>query len=220
MTAAFRFPRFAVGYALTVGPLREHPGRAVLAVAAIALGVALGVAVHLINASAVSEFGAAARHLAGRADLVVRGPRAGFDESLYPRLARHRGVEAANPGIELDVPLAGRDGTIRVLGFDPLRAAEQLRDLAPADVVKWLQQWSYDMVVQGAAGGARYNPDFRDDVARAGRKAALHETLRFHRQMLGWQRFIHHPLNPRLFLEELLLSYGALTRTGRRSETG
>ena len=104
--------------------------------------------------------------------------------------------------------------------FDPLRAAEQLRDLAPADVVKWLQQWSYDMVVQGAAGGARYNPDFRDDVARAGRKAALHETLRFHRQMLGWQRFIHHPLNPRLFLEELLLSYGALTRTGRRSETG
>ena len=131
MTPAFRFRRFAVGYALTVGPLREHPGRAVLAVAAIALGVALGVAVHLINASAVSDFGAAARHLAGRADLVVRGPRAGFDESLYPRLARHRGVEAANPGIELDVPLAGRDGTIRVLGFDPLRAAQVQPSLLP-----------------------------------------------------------------------------------------
>jgi putative ABC transport system permease protein len=50
-----------------LGPLRENPGRPLLALAAIALGVALGVAVHLINSSALSEFGLAARHLAGEA---------------------------------------------------------------------------------------------------------------------------------------------------------
>ena len=68
---------FLVFNALVLGPLRERPGRAVLAVVAIALGVALGVAVHLINSSALNEFELASRHLAGTADLVVRGPRAG-----------------------------------------------------------------------------------------------------------------------------------------------
>ena len=68
------FPLFR---ALIFGTLREQPGRAALAVLAIALGVALGVAVHLINSSAINEFELAARHLAGEADLVLRGPRAG-----------------------------------------------------------------------------------------------------------------------------------------------
>src|SRR5262245_17162816 len=123
--------RLLVFDALVLGPLREHPGRAVLAIVAIALGVALGVAVHLINASALVEFEIAARHLAGEADLVVRGPRAGFDESLYPRIARMPQVEAANPAVEADVPLAGRRDSLRVLGFDPLRAAQVQPSLLP-----------------------------------------------------------------------------------------
>ena len=133
--SALRFDagtRFALTYALVVGPLRANPGRLVLAIAAIALGVALGVAVHLVNTSAVNEFGLAARHLAGEADLVVRGPRAGFDEALYPQLARLPGVEAANPAVELDVPLAGREASIRMLGFDPLRAATVQPALLPS----------------------------------------------------------------------------------------
>ena len=104
--------------------------------------------------------------------------------------------------------------------FDPLHSAEQLRDLAASDVVRWLQQWSYDMVLHGAAGRVRYNPDFSDAVAHAAARAGSQETLRFHRQMLGWQRVVNHPLNPRLFLEELFLSYGALARAGRQGLTG
>ena len=123
--------RFLLFNALVLGPLREHPGRAVLAIAAIALGVALGVAVHLINASALSEFEIASRHLAGEADLVVRGPRSGFDETLYARIARLPQVEAANPAVEADVPLAGRQESLRVLGFDPLRAAQVQPGLLP-----------------------------------------------------------------------------------------
>lgn len=123
--------RCSLAYALIVGPLRANPGRLILAIAAIALGVALGVAVHLVNASAVNEFGIAARHLAGQADLVVRGPRAGFDEALYPQLARLAGVDGANPTVELDVPLSGREASIRVLGFDALRAAVVQPSLLP-----------------------------------------------------------------------------------------
>src|SRR5687767_15545452 len=111
--------------------MRDNPGRTALAVLAIALGVSLGVAVHLINSSAINEFELAARHLAGEADLVVRGPRAGFEESLYPRIARLPRVEAANPAVEFDVPLARRQDNLRILGFDPLRAAQVQPALLP-----------------------------------------------------------------------------------------
>jgi putative ABC transport system permease protein len=123
--------RFLLIYALVLGPLRESPGRAVLGVVAIALGVALGVAVHLVNSSAINEFELAARHLAGEADLVVRGPRAGFGEALYPKLVRLPQVEAANPAVDLEVPLAGRQDSLRILGFDPLRAAQVQPSLLP-----------------------------------------------------------------------------------------
>ena len=123
--------RFLLTYALILGPFRENPGRTALALGAIALGVALGVAVHLINASAVNEFELAARHLAGEADLVVRGARAGFEESLYPRLARLPQVEAANPAVEAEVQLAGRQDTLKIVGFDPLRAAQVQPGLLP-----------------------------------------------------------------------------------------
>lgn len=123
--------RFLLTYALILGPFRENPGRSALALGAIALGVALGVAVHLVNASAVNEFGLATRHLAGEADLVVRGPRAGFEESLYPRLARLPQLEAANPAVEMEVQLAGREDTLKIIGFDPLRAAQVQPALLP-----------------------------------------------------------------------------------------
>lgn len=101
-------------------------------------------------------------------------------------------------------------GAISSPDFDALRSAEQLRDLSLSHLVRWLQQWSYDMALQRAVGRVRYNPDFAEQIQRLARRADLLDTLRLHREMLGWQRVVHHPLNPRLFLEELLLSYGAL----------
>ena len=94
-----------------------------LSIAGIALGVALGYAVHLVNRAAVSDLAAAVRTLAGEADLEVRGGRSGFSESLYPRIARLAGVSVASPVLELDVGVAGSGGTIRVVGLDILRAA-------------------------------------------------------------------------------------------------
>jgi len=119
--------------ALIVGPFRENAGRSMLAVTAIALGVALGATVHLINASALNEFSIAAHHLAGQADLVVRGPRAGFDEQLYPQIARQPEVEAANPALELEVRLAGGLGTLKIVGLDVLRAAQLQPSLLPQE---------------------------------------------------------------------------------------
>ena len=75
--------------------------RALLSVVGIALGVALGFGVHLMNRAAVDELAAAVRALAGDADLEVRGGRSGYDESLYIEIARLPGVAVASPGLEL-----------------------------------------------------------------------------------------------------------------------
>ncbi len=143
--------RFILFQTLVLGPLRENPGRTALAIVAIALGVALGVAVHLVNASALNEFEVAARHLAGEADLVIRGPRAGFDQALYPKLARLPQVEAANPAVDLEVPLVGRSGSLRIIGFDPLQAARVQPSLVPEDYGLLRDLLDADAVVLSAA---------------------------------------------------------------------
>src|SRR5512134_4206214 len=99
--------RLALLQAAVVGPLRQAPGRAVLAVLAIALGVALGFSVYLINRVAADEVQGASRSLFGLADLAVQAPGAGFDEALFPALARLPGVAAASPVVEMPVRLPG-----------------------------------------------------------------------------------------------------------------
>jgi putative ABC transport system permease protein len=105
------------------GSLAQNRVRTALAVLAIALGVALGFAVQLINQTAVNELGQSVRTLSGDADLEVRGPRAGFDEALYPEVARTSGVAVASPVLELDAKVGGRSETLRVVGIDAFRAS-------------------------------------------------------------------------------------------------
>ncbi|MFN7085293.1 MAG: FtsX-like permease family protein [Burkholderiales bacterium] len=110
--------------AVSAGALRDNAGRFALALLGIALGTALGVAVHLVNASALDEFGSAVRSLTGEADLVVRGPRAGFSEDLYPQLARLPQVAMTSPALEIEVAVAKHRATLKIVGLDPFRAAQ------------------------------------------------------------------------------------------------
>ncbi|MGJ7916660.1 FtsX-like permease family protein [Massilia sp. LXY-6] len=115
---------------LLFGEWRAHPMRALLAVVAIAVGVAMGFAIHLINAAAFNEFSAAIQSLAGQADLQVAGREAQFDEGIYPRLAAHEGVAVASPVLEVDAALAGKPGSLKIVGLDALRAGYVSPDLA------------------------------------------------------------------------------------------
>ena len=54
---------------------RHQPVRHLVAVLAVALGVALAFSVHLINASALSEFSSAVRATSGQPDLELRAAR-------------------------------------------------------------------------------------------------------------------------------------------------
>ncbi|HWT38656.1 MAG TPA: FtsX-like permease family protein, partial [Paraburkholderia sp.] len=108
---------------------RSHKGRALIAIATIALGVALGYAVQLINSAAFNEFSAAARSLSGQADLQVRGAQPTFDERAYPQLATQAGVALASPVLELDVTVPSRNAPLKVLGIDAFRASRIAPDL-------------------------------------------------------------------------------------------
>ena len=80
---------------LIAGEWRAHPLRAALAVIAIAVGVALGFAIDLINGAAFNEFTAAIKSISGQADLQVKGVETSFDENLFPQLVRHADVQMA-----------------------------------------------------------------------------------------------------------------------------
>src|SRR2546427_8690677 len=114
--------RYAVRRSLLLAPLWQHKSRLALSVLAIALGVALGYAVQLINQAAINEFAAAVQTLSGEADLAVRGPRAGFEESLYTRIARLPEVAVARPVLEGEARLPRRREPPKILGLDPFCA--------------------------------------------------------------------------------------------------
>ena len=115
--------RISAAGAVFAGAIAHNKLRSALAVLAIALGVALGYAVQLITQSAVNELARGAQLLSGDADLQVRGPRRGFDEALYPELARLPEVALASPVVEVDAMLADRDEALQIIGEDPFRAA-------------------------------------------------------------------------------------------------
>lgn len=112
-----------VALAVLAAQLRDRPLRLLVNIAAIALGVALTAGIHLVNESALAEFARATRELVGSADLVLRGGRGGFDESLYATLLARPEVRVASPVVELDVALA-RGGTLPVQGIDPFLAGQ------------------------------------------------------------------------------------------------
>ena len=113
--------RLAFGW-LIGGEWRFHPARFVMTAVAIAVGVALGFAVHLVNGSALASFDGAMREVNGAAELSVRATSGlGVDESIYPRVALAAGVADASPVVRLDA----RIGAVRLtlLGVDVVRAA-------------------------------------------------------------------------------------------------
>jgi putative ABC transport system permease protein len=98
-------------------------GRLTLSGAVIAIGVALGYAIHLVNAAAIDEFARGLRALSGTADLSIRGSRSGFDAAVFARVARLADVVVASPVVEVDVRVLSTRDTFTVIGVDALRAS-------------------------------------------------------------------------------------------------
>jgi len=112
--------RLALGW-LIGGEWRFHPARFLTTAVAIAVGVALGFAIHLVNGSALASFDDAVRGVNGAAELSVRATSPlGIDERFYPRVARAAGVADASPVVRLDARIG--KARLTLLGIDVIRA--------------------------------------------------------------------------------------------------
>ncbi|HVG04779.1 MAG TPA: FtsX-like permease family protein, partial [Burkholderiaceae bacterium] len=120
---------FIAGYA------RQHPLRTLVQVSAIAIGVALGYAVQLINTSALIEFSSAVRATTGQADAAVIGPPEGFDERILERVIADRAVELASPRLSVSAAVLDTSSlkapVLTIVGIDAFRAAALSSALVP-----------------------------------------------------------------------------------------
>lgn len=114
---------------LWIAHVRRRPGRFLMSVAVLAVGVALALAVNLVNHSALGEFRSSLSRISGQADLSLYARSGTLDDTVYERLLGDPAVAAASPVIAFDAEATTRDGTtadglrLPVLAIDPLRAA-------------------------------------------------------------------------------------------------
>src|SRR5215468_635351 len=119
--------------------LRSHGARAALTAAGIACGVALVVAIEVINASTLGAFTDAIEDLAGTAALQVRG-RGPFPEAVADELRKVPGVEHAVPILTdtffaVDGPAAGEALSVFAADVTDGHAIKTLRLVRSGDRV-------------------------------------------------------------------------------------
>lgn len=96
--------------------------------------------------------------------------------------------------------------------FDPFSLAEALQPIDLPVIVNWLQKWCYDLVSYRSTGKIRYYLNHLATIQVLSGRIDLLGCIRFTRALNPKQRLSHHPLNPRLFLEEMFLDYAAMMR--------
>jgi DNA polymerase III subunit delta' len=133
-------------------------------------------------------------------------------ESAEPELllALAGGAPLAAESIGRDPAWSRRKGLLQALAAadaDPIRIGDIYRDVAPALVLSWLQTWTFDLVHLRCCGRVRYHLDLESVAAAVAQSLDLVQATRLHRVFLALQRHVHHPLNPRLLLDHMLIAY-------------
>jgi DNA polymerase-3 subunit delta' len=100
--------------------------------------------------------------------------------------------------------------------FDAVDHATVLDGRELPDVLEWLQKWTYDLMGTRLAGRIRYNHDYATYLREISAQAEVVELGRLYRSLVAHQSRLTHPLNPRLALERLLLSYVRSVERRRR----
>lgn len=85
--------------------IRSQWGRFLAATISIAIGVALALAIHLINRSALDEFSGAMSTVNGEANLQLKARLGRLPEGAFVEMMLDKEVDEASPVIEIDLPL-------------------------------------------------------------------------------------------------------------------
>jgi len=104
--------------------------------------------------------------------------------------------------------------------FNPIFLAEKMQKSDLPTVVNWLQKWCYDLISFRITGRIRYHLSMQTTIKVLVPKIDPRRLARYLRSLIDMQRLSHHPLNPRLFLEEILISYAMLLAPARSNQVG
>jgi DNA polymerase-3 subunit delta' len=95
-----------------------------------------------------------------------------------------------------------------------LNLSECCQRLQPGIVTSWMLKWSYDLIAVASAGKVRYNPDYEKQLMHLAQSMPTLGLLRFHTLLLGMKAVAEHPLNVRLFFDDLFIAYKEATQRG------
>jgi DNA polymerase-3 subunit delta' len=98
-------------------------------------------------------------------------------------------------------------------GFDPIALAETVQRVPLWDLVGWLQRWSYDLLLARVAGRIRYHAGREGMIIETARRCEAAAIAGYLRRLAGARALARHPLNAKLFVEDLLLGYQRLIRS-------
>jgi DNA polymerase-3 subunit delta' len=103
-------------------------------------------------------------------------------------------------------------GALADANADYLATAQAFEKGDLQSVVTWLQTWVSDLALSRLTGAVRYHPDQKAAISRFATRLDLPALFRYESQLRQARRSVHHPLNARLLLEQLLLSYSQAIR--------
>ncbi len=90
---------------------------------------------------------------------------------------------------------------------DYVAAAQSFEKSELVNIVTWLQTWVADIVIAKLAGQIRHHVDHQKEITRIAARVELPKLFRYESALRQTRRSISHPLNARLLLEQLLISY-------------
>ncbi|MEO8101912.1 MAG: DNA polymerase III subunit delta' [Betaproteobacteria bacterium] len=108
-----------------------------------------------------------------------------------------------------------RSAFVRVLSdgnADYIAAAQAFEKSDLVNVLTWLQTWVSDLALSRFTGEIRHHRDQKAAISRIATRLDLPGLFRFESQLRQARRSINHPLNARLLLEQLLISYSQAIR--------
>jgi len=122
-------------------------------------------------------------------------------------------------GFYRDLAQIGQAGPIAIAG----RWEAQLKEGREAGVsmdkgtfVTWMQKWVFDLICMKLCGAAVFHAHKLKEVRAASARASIAALFDYYNDLLRTKAVAQHPLNPRLFLEDMLSRYArAAASSGR-----
>lgn len=92
---------------------------------------------------------------------------------------------------------------------------EGVSDMDKRTLVTWLQKWVYDLVALKISGQAVYHERRLAELRAAASGASVSGLIDCYNELLRIRAVAQHPLNPRLFLEDMLSRYARAVAKGK-----